>query len=282
MKRSEFNRPEIFLLAISLLVLIAYFARVGRNPSGFFIDEASIAYNAHTIAQQGTDEHGQHFPLYFRAFGEYKSPVYIYALAALFRISGPSVFVARLLSAILGLSAAILLGLLAAQMTNRRATGLIVFIAAGLTPWLFEISRLVFEVTLLPVLLSLFLLILYGASKRDEWSWQIAAGLGVLLGLIDRCFQRGKIFSSILEQGDVIVAQKLNHAELMLRDGRLTHETWWLRVRRDRRCGTRGVRGVHVLFGLSIHGSKFDLSAAWAWTKDNSWPKRHVVVQTLR
>ena len=201
MKRSEFNRPEIFLLAISLLVLIAYFARVGRNPSGFFIDEASIAYNAHTIAQQGTDEHGQHFPLYFRAFGEYKSPVYIYALAALFRISGPSVFVARLLSAILGLSAAILLGLLAAQMTNRRATGLIVFIAAGLTPWLFEISRLVFEVTLLPVLLSLFLLILYGASKRDEWSWQIAAGLGVLLGLMVYSYSAGRLLAPLFALG---------------------------------------------------------------------------------
>ena len=201
MKRSEFNRPEIFLLAISLLVLIAYFARVGRNPSGFFIDEASIAYNAHTIAQQGTDEHGQHFPLYFRAFGEYKSPVYIYALAALFRISGPSVFVARLLSAILGLSAAILLGLLAAQMTNRRATGLIVFIAAGLTPWLFEISRLVFEVTLLPVLLSLFLLILYGASKRDEWSWQIVVSLGVLLGLMVYSYSAGRLLAPLFALG---------------------------------------------------------------------------------
>jgi len=201
MKRSEFKRTEIFLLAISLLVVVAYFARVGRNPSGFFIDEASIAYNAHTIALEGTDEHGQHFPLYFRAFGEYKSPVYIYALAALFRISGPSVFVARLLSAILGLSAAILLGLLAARMTNRRATGLIVFIAAGLTPWLFEISRLVFEVTLLPVLLALFLLILYDASKRDEWSWQIAAGLGALLGLIVYSYSAGRLLAPLFALG---------------------------------------------------------------------------------
>ena len=182
MKLPQLSRAEIFLLAISLLVAVAYFARVGKNPAGFFIDEASIAYNAHTIARQAVDEHGQHFPLYFRAFGEYKSPVYIYVLAMLFRITGPSVFVARLLSTILGLSAAMFLGLLAARITSRRA-GLIVFIAAGSTPWLFEVSRLVFEVTLLPALLALFLLVLYDASKRDEWPWHIAVSLGLLLGL---------------------------------------------------------------------------------------------------
>ena len=201
MTPAQLSRLELVLLAISLLVVVAYFARVGTNPPGFFIDEASIAYNAHTIAQHGTDEHGQHFPLYFRAFGEYKSPVYIYVLAALFRITGPSVFVARLLSAILGLSAAIFLGLLAFRITTRRAIGLIVFIAAGLTPWLFEVSRLVFEVTLLPTLLALFLLLLQSAAKRDEWPWRIAAGLGLLLGLMVYSYSAGRLLAPIFALG---------------------------------------------------------------------------------
>ena len=204
MKPSQLSRTEIFLLAISLLVVVAYFAQVGKNPTGFFIDEASIAYNAHTIAQHGTDEHGQHFPLYFRAFGEYKSPVYIYALAALFRVTGPSVFVARLLSAILGLSGAILLGLLAFRITKRRSIGLIVFIAAGLTPWLFEISRLVFEVTLLPPLLAAFLLILHEAAKRDEWPWQMAAGLGLLLGLMVYSYSAGRLLAPLFALGLIV------------------------------------------------------------------------------
>ncbi len=201
MNPAQLNRIELLLVVISLLVVVAYFARVGKNPPGFFIDEASIAYNAHTIARQGVDEHGQPLPLYFPAFGEYKSPVYIYALAALFRVTGPSVFVARLLSAILGLSAAILLGVLAARITSRRATGLIVFIAAGLTPWLFEVSRLVFEVTLLPGLLALFLLVLYDASKRDEWPWPIAAGLGLLLGLMVYSYSAGRLLAPLFALG---------------------------------------------------------------------------------
>ena len=182
-------------------MVVAYFAQVGKNPPGFFIDEASIAYNAHTIAQHGVDEHGQHFPLYFRAFGEYKSPVYIYALAAVFRFTGPSVFVARLLSAMLGLSAAVLFGLLAFRITSRRVTGMIVFIAAALTPWLFEVSRLVFEVTLLPTLLALFLLLLHSLSKRDEWPWQNAAGLALLLGLMVYSYSAGRLLAPLFALG---------------------------------------------------------------------------------
>src|SRR4029077_6492825 len=158
----------LLLLLPASLVVLAYFYEVPKNPVGFFVDEASIAYNAHTIAQTGRDEHGHRFPLYFRAFGEYKSPVYIYILAAVFRLTGPSILVARLLSATAGLLAAVLFGILAFQLTRRRAVGLMVFLIAALTPWIFEVSRLVFEVALLPAILGLFLLLLQQAAKRTK------------------------------------------------------------------------------------------------------------------
>ena len=201
MKPSQPGPIELLLLAVSLLVCVVYFAEVSRNPPGFFIDEASIAYNAHTISREGRDEHGQTFPLYFRAFGEYKNPVYIYALAALYWFTGPSNFVARMLSATLGLTGALLLGLLAVRITLRRITGLIVFIVAGLTPWLFEVSRLVFEVSIFPALLSGFLLLLYEASRREEWSWRIAAGLGVLLGLLTYTYSIGRLLAPLFALG---------------------------------------------------------------------------------
>jgi len=183
------------LLAISLLVVVVYFYHVPQNPVGFFVDEASIAYNAHTIAQSGTDEHGYRFPLYFPAFGEYKSPVYIYILAAVFWLTGPSVSVARLMSATAGLVAAMLFGVLACQLARRRSVGLMVFLIAALTPWLFEISRLVFEVALLPVILALFLLMLQHAAKRERWSWLIAAALGGLLGLMTYTYSVGRLLA---------------------------------------------------------------------------------------
>jgi len=191
----------MLLLAISLLVVVVYFDAVSRNSPGFFVDEASIAYNAHTISQSGVDEYGYSLPLYFRAFGEYKSPVYIYLLAALFRFTGPSVFAARMLSAVLGLIAAILLGLLAARITRRRWAGLLVFVVVLLTPWMFEISRLVFEVSIFPALLSGFLLLLYEASRREVWSWRIAAGLGVLLGLMTYTYAIGRLLAPLFALG---------------------------------------------------------------------------------
>jgi 4-amino-4-deoxy-L-arabinose transferase-like glycosyltransferase len=184
-----------------LLVAILYFYDIPKNPVGFFVDEASIAYNAHAIAQHGTDEHGQVFPLYFRAFGEYKSPVYIYVLAAVFRLTGPSVLVARLLSAIAGLVAAALFGMLGARLSGRRRVGLIVFLAAALTPWLFEVNRLVFEVALFPAILGFFLVLLQRASKRSQWSWPIAAGLALSLGLMAYTYSVGRLLAPLFALG---------------------------------------------------------------------------------
>jgi len=189
------------LLPISLLVVFVYFYDVPKNPVGFFVDEASIAYNAHTISRSGKDEYEYTFPLYFRAFGEYKSPVYIYVLSAVFRFTGPSVLVARMLSAVAGLTTAVLLGILGLQLARRRLVGAIVFLAAALTPWLFEVSRLVFEVALLPVILSLFLLLLQRAAQRSQWSWQIAAGLGGLLGLMTYTYSVGRLLSLLFALG---------------------------------------------------------------------------------
>ncbi len=200
MKQSRPTGIQLLLLVVSLLVAIAFFASVPK-PGGFFVDEASIAYNAHTIAKQGVDEYGHSFPLYFRAFGEYKSPVYIYALAAIFKVTGPSIFTARLFSAFLGFVTCLLLALLAHRLTRSLTTALVVFIAAGLTPWFFEVSRLVFEVTFLPVLLAGFLLLLHAASKPAEWPWLIPVGLGLLLGLMVYAYPGGRLLAVLFAMG---------------------------------------------------------------------------------
>lgn len=216
MKRPQLSRAEILLLTASLLVVVSYFYDVPRNPVGFFVDEASIAYNAHSIAQHATDEYGYTLPLYFRAFGEYKSPVYIYILAAVFRLTGPSVLAARLLSAFMGLAAAILLGLLGTRVSGKRVIGLLLFLFAALTPWLFEISRLVFEVAFLPVLLAGFLLILQHAAKCERWSWRIITGLGVLLGLMVYTYSVGRVLAPLFALGLVLFSGRKRWPSVLL------------------------------------------------------------------
>src|SRR6476646_2895122 len=98
----------VVLFTVTLAIGVVIYARhLTINPPGFFIDESSVAYNALTISESGCDEYGARWPLYFRAFGDYKNPVYVYLLAIIFRFTGPSMVVARMLSAASGVFAAL-------------------------------------------------------------------------------------------------------------------------------------------------------------------------------
>lgn len=199
---SLWQRFRVPLITLAILVLVAvYLNGVPRNPAGFYLDESSIAYNAHTIAQTGLDEYGNSWPLYFRAFGEYKNPIYVYLLAGLFRVTGPSIFVARALSAVLGLLAAFSLGILALQMTKRRSIGVIVGVIALLTPWLFELSRMVFEVALYPLALALFLIVLRRLSEQARWSQIEIIGLALALALLTYTYSIGRLLAPLLALG---------------------------------------------------------------------------------
>ena len=59
--------PAGLLVGLALVLAVAAFQLwvSPDNPPGFFRDEAALAYNAHTIADEGRDEYGARFPLYF-------------------------------------------------------------------------------------------------------------------------------------------------------------------------------------------------------------------------
>ncbi len=193
--------PATLVLPVVILAAASYFQGVPQNPPGFYIDESSIAYNAYTISRTGRDEYGAPWPLYFRAFGEYKNPVYIYLLAALFRVFGPSILLARLFSATLGLASAVLLWLLAWRITRREMVAQIVGLSALVTPWLFENSRLVFEVALYPSLLGLFLFVLYGLTKKEQWTLFDILTLAVTLSLLTYSCSIGRLLAPLFAGG---------------------------------------------------------------------------------
>jgi len=178
-----------------LLAIATLFLNVNpKNPPGFYRDESAIAYNAYTISQSGKDEYGGRFPLFFKSYGDYKSPLYVYLLSGVFRVTGPSTHAARALSAVLGLAAVLVLYLLALEISRRKLIALFVALLASLSPWLFEISRLVFEVAAEPVLLALFLFVLYRAATR-AWRYRESVLLGVLLAGIAYAYQTGRILA---------------------------------------------------------------------------------------
>lgn len=199
----SFSSWPIRVLAGLVLAAAAvlYFVHVPDHPPGFSIDESSICYNAWTISQTGHDEYGKSWPLFFRAFGEYKSPTIIYLLAALFRVGGPSIAAARFLVASFGVLGALVLGLLAWRMTRRWITAAFVTCAALLTPWLFESSRLVFEVGLYPGLVGLFLLAVWSAHQNARWTWRNILALALTLVLLTYSYSIGRLLAPLLALG---------------------------------------------------------------------------------
>lgn len=167
-------------MALAALLLAAAFLFAVLRTPGFHGDESSIALNAWSIATTGADEHGVRWPVYFEAFGEWKNPPYIYALAAVFRASGPSNAAARATSAML-----VLLAALAACSLGWRAGGGS-GAAAGLLlslsfPWWFDIGRFVFEVAVFPLASILFLLGAHLAWKRSR---SVAGATLLAIGLL--------------------------------------------------------------------------------------------------
>jgi len=196
------SRKDLLCIAAFLVFASAIqFSFLRSNPPGFFIDESSIAYNAHTIATTGSDEHGEPWPLFFRAFGEFKNPVYIYLLAGLYRITGPSILAARGLSAAAGLLTALLLGVLATQITRSRTVGLVFAVFALLTPWLFELSRLVMEVAIYPLVMVLFLLGVWNASQKTRWGVLQILALSTTLALLTYTYSIGRLLAPLLAIG---------------------------------------------------------------------------------
>lgn len=133
---SALAAAPVAALTVGVLLCAAVFLlyRVPGNPPGFHHDEASLAYNAYTIAHTGRDQDGGLLPLYLVSYKDYKSTPLVYLLAGLFGIVGPSVSAARELGAALVLAAVVLLGMLAWRLTASLAVCLAAVALAATTP----------------------------------------------------------------------------------------------------------------------------------------------------
>lgn len=195
---------SLLFVVVVVIGVSLYLFKLTSSPAGFFVDESSVAYNAYTISQSGQDEFGNSWPLFFQAFGDYKNPVYIYLLATIFKITGPSILVARLLSALCVSAAVVLLGLLATRLT-RGLVGLLVVLSALVTPWFFELSRVSFEVALFPFTVVLFLFFLHRVSN---WRWSDSVYLALAAALITYTYSVGRLLGPLLAIGVIIFANR--------------------------------------------------------------------------
>lgn len=137
-------KSNIFLLLIITLALILRLYQFPDNPTGFFCDEASIAYNAYKIWNTGKDEFGKNWPIFFQSFGEFKNPVFIYSSAPFVGIFGLSHTSTRIVSVVYGVMAVIAIYKLAKSIFSKKVALLSAFFLA-ISPWHIHMSRIGFE-----------------------------------------------------------------------------------------------------------------------------------------
>lgn len=142
----KFSATNLLLVLVTLFFLFTRFYKISEIPASVYWDEASIGYNAYSLVQTGKDEWGEFFPLHFRAFGEFKLPVYIYATAISVKLFGLNAFAVRLPAVLFSLGVMILTYFLAKKLWANEAVGLLSSFFVSVSPWFFIFSRTGYEV----------------------------------------------------------------------------------------------------------------------------------------
>lgn len=188
----------LLILIIGLLTILHSW-RLIEIPQGLYVDETSIGLNAALIAETGVDEHGERLPIFFKAFGEYKNPVYIYTAAALFSLFGPSVWLLRFTSVLYFTLFLVVFTLLIHRLFGNRIITLFLLLSAGTLPWFFPLSRISFEVVAQLVFSAGGLLLLHYAFKSPGCSHTFttwAAGLaGLLWGMSTYTYSTARLLA---------------------------------------------------------------------------------------
>ena len=168
--KSFFTSSKFILVIIIVLSFFLRTYKISDNPPSLNWDEVSHGYNAYSILKTGKDEWGIKFPLIFRAYGDYKLPLYIYLTAVSELLFGLNSFSIRLVSALSGVGLVILGYLITKKLTKNSAFSLIAAFLTSVSPWGLFLSRVAVEANLGAFLfaLGLYLLIWWLTDHRQR------------------------------------------------------------------------------------------------------------------
>jgi len=197
------NNSILLLLAITFLAAILRYYKLDQYPVSLNWDEVSHGYNAYSILKTGHDEWGEILPFIFRAFGDYKLPVYIYSTIVPIFIFGLNAFAVRFISALAGTLAIPGIYLLTNSLFPDKkiklgkievSLGHLAAFVLTLMPWHIFISRPALEATLA---LTLIIFVFYFLPRALERStFYIPASL--FLGLSLHTYNTQRVFVPLL------------------------------------------------------------------------------------
>lgn len=152
-------KSHLLVVIIALAVLLRL-VNLSTNPPALNWDEVSMGYSAYSLLQTGADEWGVKFPLLFRSYGEWKSPVYIYLLVPFIKVFGLNAWGVRLPAALAGVIAIYLTYLIVRKLYSDKV-GLWAALLLAVSPWHLMLSRPGYEagVALALVLTGIYLML---------------------------------------------------------------------------------------------------------------------------
>lgn len=205
MRRIIFKIPRVVWLIV-LAGLVLRFYKVWDMPPSLNWDEASLGYNAYSILQSGKDEWGVSWPLIFRAFGDYKLPVYIYTSTIPVLLFGLNAFAVRLPSVVAGTVSILLTYLVSRKIFKQNDISIVAALLMAISPWGLFLSRIALEANLA---LSLILGgILLFASTGKNFTRNLIFG-SVLLGLSVWTYNSARIFVPLFLLAYVYIYRKI-------------------------------------------------------------------------
>lgn len=184
MKSANQNYKTIIFLVVLITVgFLVRFYQLGKVPNGLTVDETDVGYNAYSLIKTGKDVYGRSHPLVFQSFDDYKPALAIYLSMPAIYFFGLSEFSVRLIAAVLGSLAPLLIfWFIMLLYPKNRLLAAVAALLALFAPWNIAISRA--EPALMEFLfiyLVFFILFFLGLKKNPKFLLLSAIAIAINL-----------------------------------------------------------------------------------------------------
>lgn len=165
--------PYLILILFILIGIVVRFYKLGSAPAGLYLDEAGQGYSAYSILKTGKDEFGMPFPVAFRSFNDFKTPVYIYLIVPLIPVFGLNAFTIRLPSFIFSILTLPLLYFLIIRLMGKSkqsvSIALLSVLFLAISPWHTLFGRTNFECNVALFFLLFGYFLFYKGLQKPVW-----------------------------------------------------------------------------------------------------------------
>lgn len=194
------KKINITLLAIVCIAIFLRFWQIENVPPSLYWDEVSQGYNSYSLLQTAKDEHNEFLPIArFKAFGDYKAPVYIYLDVPFIQLFGKTTLAVRFPSALFGSITVLLTYFLACELfyvhKQKKLIGLVSALLLAISPWHIQLSRVAYEANI-ATFFTVLGLFLFFRAKRTNSKLFVASSITFVLAFYS--FNAHRVFIPLL------------------------------------------------------------------------------------